>query len=168
LPEPCPGGAGLPPSEATAEGSAPRHPACIFSESDSEGPLSSRSFSAVTREELASSVVLDSFRVWGYSGWKIFYSKLLENKVGYLRPGLRRFGISPCCRGAHHHVFPFAGWTGEKLDLLLLPPTSAAAFAFVEMLLRAKPGSDTSFFFLFFCLRFLRFVEGKLRADAAA
>ena len=154
---PARGGAGLPRHpEATAEGSAPRHPACVFSKSDFEGPLTTRSFSVVAREELTSSVALGSHGVWGYTGWKFFCSRSLENRVGYLRLGFRRFRISPCCRDAHHQVFPFVGWTGEKLDLPLLSPTRAAAFAPVEVLLWAKPGLDTGFFFLFFCLRFLR------------
>lgn len=89
-------------------------------------------------------------------GGSFFCSRSLEKRAGCLRPCFRRFGISPCCRDAHHHVFPFVGWTGEKLDLLLLAPTRAAAFAPVEVLLWAEPGLGTSFFLLFFCLRFLR------------
>lgn len=75
-----PGGAGLTrPPEPAAEGSSPRHPACIFSRSDFEGPLTTRSFSAVTHEELRSSTALGSHSVRAYTGWMVDFFFSLDH-----------------------------------------------------------------------------------------
>lgn len=107
----------------------------------------------VSCEELASFVVWGSCRVWGCRGWKFFCSRSPEDRVGYLGPGSRKFGISPCCREADHHCsICWLLWGGVGPAAVTFDPGCCSYSP--GMLLWAKSGLDTSFVFLFFCLRF--------------